>query len=32
MLLCRVRVAMIFLPMIREFADVMTLAGATKDE
>ena len=26
------RVAMVFLPMIRQFADVMALAGATEDQ
>jgi hypothetical protein len=32
MLLGSVRVAMVFRPMIREFTDVMPLAGAAEDQ
>ena len=32
MLFGGVRVAMVFLPMIRQFADVMALAGAAEDQ
>ena len=32
MFLVGVRVAMIFLPVIREFTDVMALTGAAEDE